>query len=162
MDGWLARSAGSFRLAFAEPGLARLQTAWAACISGEACFEIALAVFAYERGGITAAGVLALVRAAVSAATAPFTAGLGDRLARRTVLIASALAMAAIAAGMCTAAAAGPTALVYALSLLYAVAVPAYRPVQSALLPGLARTPEQLTASNVVVSLLEGVGNLAG
>ncbi len=162
MDGWLSRSAGSFRLAFAEPGLARLQTAWAACITGEQCFEIALAVFAYERGGITAAGLLALVRAAVSAATAPFTAGLGDRFPRRSVLVASAAAMAVIAAGISAAAGAGLTDAVYGLALVYAVAVPAYRPVQSALLPGLARTPEQLTASNVVVSLLEGLGNLVG
>ena len=60
------------------------------------------------------------------------------------------------------AAAAGETYAVYGLSLAFAVAVPAYRPVQSALLPAVARSPEQLTASNVAVSLLEGLGGLAG
>ena len=74
----LRESLRCFRLAFAIRPLAWLQTAWACCITGEQCFEIALAVFAYKEGGIAAAGTLALVRAAVSALTAPLTAGLGE------------------------------------------------------------------------------------
>lgn len=151
-----------FRLAFSDRALAWLQTAWACCITGEQCFEIALAVFAYQQGGITAAGTLALVRAAVSALTAPVTAGLGDRFRRQTVLVLNGGALTVIAGAIAAAAAAGETYAVYGLSLAFAVAVPAYRPVQSALLPGVVRSPDQLTASNVAVSLLEGLGGLAG
>jgi len=158
----LRESLRCFRLAFAIRPLAWLQTAWACCITGEQCFEIALAVFAYKEGGIAAAGTLALVRAAVSALTAPLTAGLGDRYRRQTVLVLNAAVLAVVAATIALAAAAGEAYAVYALSLVFAVAVPAYRPVQSALLPAVARSPDQLTASNVAVSLLEGLGGLAG
>ena len=158
----LRESLRCFRLAFADRPLGWLQSAWACCITGEQCFEIALAVFAYKEGGIAAAGTLALVRAAVSALTAPLTAGLGDRFRRQTVLVANGAVLTVVAGTIAFAAAAGETYAVYGLSLVFAVAVPAYRPVQSALLPAVARSPEQLTASNVAVSLLEGLGGLAG
>ena len=158
----LRESLRCFRLAFADRPLGWLQSAWACCITGEQCFEIALAVFAYKEGGIAAAGTLALVRAAVSALTAPLTAGLGDRFRRQTVLVANGAVLTVVAGTIAFAAAAGETYAVYGLSLAFAVAVPAYRPVQSALLPAVARSPEQLTASNVAVSLLEGLGGLAG
>jgi MFS family permease len=158
----LRESLRCFRLAFADRPLGWLQSAWACCITGEQCFEIALAVFAYKEGGIAAAGTLALARAAVSALTAPLTAGLGDRFRRQTVLVANGAVLTVVAGTIAFAAAAGETYAVYGLSLAFAVAVPAYRPVQSALLPAVARSPEQLTASNVAVSLLEGLGGLAG
>ena len=158
----LRESLRCFGLAFADRPLGWLQSAWACCITGEQCFEIALAVFAYKEGGIAAAGTLALVRAAVSALTAPLTAGLGDRFRRQTVLVANGAVLTVVAGAIAFAAAAGETYAVYALSLAFAVAVPAYRPVQSALLPAVARSPEQLTASNVAVSLLEGLGGLTG
>jgi MFS family permease len=158
----LRESLRCFRLAFAARPLGWLQSAWACCITGEQCFEIALAVFAYKEGGIAAAGTLALVRAAVSALTAPLTAGLGDRFRRQTVLVANGAVLTVVAGTIAFAAGAGETYAVYGLSLAFAVAVPAYRPVQSALLPAVARSPEQLTASNVAVSLLEGLGGLAG
>ena len=158
----LRESLRCFRLAFADRPLGWLQSAWTCCITGEQCFEIALAVFAYKEGGIAAAGTLALVRAAVSALTAPLTAGLGDRFRRQTVLVANGAVLTVVAGTIAFAAAAGETYAVYGLSLAFAVAVPAYRPVQSALLPAVARSPEQLTASNVAVSLLEGLGGLAG
>ncbi len=158
----LRESLRCFRLALADRPLGWLQSAWACCITGEQCFEIALAVFAYKEGGIAAAGTLALVRAAVSALTAPLTAGLGDRFRRQTVLVANGAVLTVVAGTIAFAAAAGETYAVYGLSLAFAIAVPAYRPVQSALLPAVARSPEQLTASNVAVSLLEGLGGLAG
>src|SRR3954465_8239437 len=93
-----------FRLAFADRGLGWLQCAWACCITAEQCLEITLAVFAYTEGGIAAAGTLALVRAAVSALTAPLTAGLGDRFPRQVVLVVTGAALAAIVATMAAAA----------------------------------------------------------
>ena len=79
------------------------------------------------------------------------------------MLIGTALATAAVIAAM-AAASAGTSRpwAVYALALAAAVVIPIYRPVQAALLPRLAETPAQLTAANVTVSMLEGVGNLAG
>src|SRR4029078_2811139 len=51
---------------------------------------------------------------------------------------------------------------VFVLAVVAAVVIPVYRPVQAALMPRLSDTPAQLTAANVIVSMLEGVGNLAG
>ena len=153
----------ALRLVARSRDLTWTQAAWAAYITAEQGLEIALVVFAYGQGGITAAGLLALARSLTSALTAPFTAGLGDRLDRRLVLIGTALATAAVIAAMAAASAgtSGPWG-VYALALAAAVVIPIYRPVQAALLPRLAETPAQLTAANVTVSMLEGVGNLAG
>ena len=139
------------------------EAAWAAYITAEQGLEIALVVFAYGHGGIAAAGLLAAARSGASAVTAPFTAGLGDRFDRRLVLVGAALLTSAVVACMSLAVAMadGPWP-VYVLALVAAVVIPVYRPVQAALLPRLAETPAQLTAANVIVSMLEGVGNLAG
>lgn len=151
------------RLAFGSRDLRWTLTAWGAYIAGEQGLDIGLVVYAYDKGGIEATGLLALARSLVSASTAPFTAGLGDRYSRRAVLVATALATAALVTTMSLSEAAGLSEWwVYALAVLTAVAIPAYRPVQAAMLPQLAATPAQLTAANVTVSMLEGVGNLAG
>jgi predicted MFS family arabinose efflux permease len=120
-------------------------------------------VYAYDDGGVRATGVLVLVRSLVSAVTAPFTAGLGDRFPRRRVLVVTAVTTGSLVSAMGLAVAFGLSHWwVYGLAVLSAVAIPVYRPVQAALLPQLAMTPAQLTAGNVVVSMLEGFGNLAG
>jgi predicted MFS family arabinose efflux permease len=139
------------------------QAAWAAYITAEQGLEIALVVFAYGHGGIAAAGLLAAARSAASAVTAPFTAGLGDRFDRRLVLVAAALLTSAVVACMSLAVAMAHSRWpVFVLAVVAAVVIPVYRPVQAALLPRLSDTPAQLTAANVIVSMLEGVGNLAG
>jgi MFS family permease len=139
------------------------QAAWAAYITAEQGLEIALVVFAYGHGGIVAAGFLAAARSAASAVTAPFTAGLGDRFDRRLVLVAAALLTSAVVACMSLAVAMAHSRWpVFVLAVVAAVVIPVYRPVQAALMPRLSDTPAQLTAANVIVSMLEGVGNLAG
>ncbi|HVI36355.1 MAG TPA: MFS transporter, partial [Gaiellales bacterium] len=139
------------------------EAAWAAYITAEQGLEIALVVFAYGHGGITAAALLAAARSAASAVTAPFTAGLGDRFDRRLVLVAAALLTSAVVACMSLAVVMAHSRWpVFVLAVVAAVVIPVYRPVQAALLPRLSDTPAQLTAANVIVSMLEGVGNLAG
>jgi predicted MFS family arabinose efflux permease len=151
------------RLAFRERDLTWTLGAWGAYISAEQGLEIALVIYAYGQGGIKAAGLLALARSLVAAGTAPFTAGLGDRFPRRKVLVAlagiTALVIGAMAASVVSGLGPWP---VYLLSGGTAILIPTYRPVQAAMLPQLSSTPAQLTAANVVVSMLEGVGNLAG
>jgi MFS family permease len=56
----------------------------------------------------------------------------------------------------------GPTALVYVLAGLVAIAYSAVRPAQAALLPSVAKTPKELTAANVTSSTIESLGIFGG
>jgi len=70
---------GAVRAVLANPGLRRIEAAWALGIAGDAAFTVALLVAAFAIGGPAAVGVLTVVRMAPSVVGAPL-AGL---LARR-------------------------------------------------------------------------------
>jgi len=55
-----------------------------------------------------------------------------------------------------------PAVVIYALAVLTALASTAFGPAQSALLPSLARSPEELTAANATSTTLESVGFFLG
>jgi MFS family permease len=55
-----------------------------------------------------------------------------------------------------------PVAVVYLLASAVAVTTTAFQPAEAALLPSLARTPEELTAANVSSSTLESLGFCVG
>ena len=148
---------------FGNPGLRRLQFAWIGSVTGDWAYAIALGVFAYEAGGATAVGLVALLRFLPSAVVAPFAAVLADRYARQRVMLAAdAIRAAALAGAAAVALAGGPVAVVYALAALVAVVSTAFQPAQAALIPTLARDPRELTAANVASSTIESVGSFVG
>ena len=159
----LTTSLQAFRGVFRNPNLRRIQLAWAGSISGDWAYVIALSVFAYERGGATAVGLVALIRWAPAAVAAPFMSVFGDRHRRERVMVAVDLTR-AIALGVAAAVVFldGPAGIVYALAGLVQVVATGFRPAQAALLPLLATEPEELTAANVVSSSVESVGSFAG
>src|SRR5205823_242168 len=55
-----------------------------------------------------------------------------------------------------------PAAAVYLLAAVVGIISTAFQPAQAALLPALARTPEELTAANVSSSTLESLGFCVG
>jgi MFS family permease len=151
------------REVYANRGLRRLQLAWAGSIMGTWAFGIALAVYAFEHGGASAVGLVALIRWLPAAFASPFTGVLGDRYPRVAVMITSDLLRALAFAGITACVVLDASAVaVYALVGASSVISTAFRPAQAALLPALARTPEELTAANVSSSTLESLGSCAG
>ena len=73
---------------FRSPDLRRLQIAWFATSTGVWCAELVLAIYAYQRAGAGAVGVMALVRTLPGAPVAPVLTWIADRVSRRAVMVA--------------------------------------------------------------------------
>ena len=140
----------------------RLELSWGAAIAAEWAHFVALGVFAYNHGGASAVGVAGLVRLLPAAVIAPFAASLGDRFRRERVLLAMMLVGSAALAGSAAAYFAGSRLLVFAFAAVLGLATTLIRPALQALLPSLARTPEELIAANGATSTIESLGTLVG
>jgi MFS family permease len=159
----LRESVRALREVYGNRGLRQLQLAWAGSIIGTWAFSIALAVYAYRHGGASAVGLVMLIRWLPAAFSSPFMGILGDRYPRVLVMMGSDLLRAAAFGGMTACVLLdAPPGVVYALVGTTSVISTAFRPAQAALLPALARTPEELTAANVSSSTLESLGFCAG
>jgi MFS family permease len=140
----------------------RVELAWGAAIAAEWGHFVALGVFAYEAGGTSAVGIAGLVRLLPAAVIAPFAASFGDRFRRERFLLAMMLIGSAALAGSAAAFFADAEILVYAFAAPLGLATTLIRPALQALLPSLARTPEELIASNGATSTIESLGTLLG
>ena len=158
----LAAAADALRHVLRNPDIRRLQVGWTAGIAADWALIVAALIAAYDAGGAAAVGIFGLVRMLPSTVVAllmPIPAGLTrDRL---IVAINVVRALGAAVAGVVLWLD-GPIALVFAAAAVVAAAGALVRPSQTALLPALARSPEELIASNVASSTGEGVGTLVG
>src|SRR3954453_7163773 len=120
---------------------ARFAGAWTA----EWAFSVGIGVFAFRHGGAKAVGVVAVLRMLPAAVAAPALTPYADRWPRERVL-AAVCVIRAIATGAAAVlvGVAGATFAVYAVAVVAAVAAVPFRPVHSALLPSLCRTPYEL------------------
>jgi MFS family permease len=160
---WVQESLGAFREVFRNPGLRRVQVAFAESELGDWGAAIALAVLAFEEHGATGVGLLMLIRMIPAALASPFTSILGDRHDRVLVMLSSDLVRSAAMAGLAILAFTdGPLGALYALAAVVSVTSTAFRPAQAAVLPSLARTPDELTAANVASSTIESVTAFVG
>ncbi len=123
----------------------------------------AILVYAYDRGGTTAAGLIAVLQLAPAALVAPFAAAVADRRGGAFGLFAGyvlqAITMAIVAAAML---AGGPPVLTYAAAVLAAAAVTLTRPSQAKLLASLVDQPDELTAATAVSGWVESSSALGG
>jgi MFS family permease len=152
----------ALRAAIRNENVRRVELAWGAAIAAEWGHFVALGVFAYEQGGTAAVGVAGLVRLLPAGLVAPFAASLGDRFRRERFLLALALIGAAALAASAAASFADNRVLVFAFAAVVGLTSTLIRPALQALLPSLARTPEELIASNGATSTVESIGTLVG
>jgi MFS family permease len=143
--------------------LARIQLAFFGFNMAEYATWVAILVYAYERGGASAAGAVAAIQLIPSAVVAPFGAFAGDRFPRHRVLFLSYLVQ-ALALGMVAVALFADAA--FAITLVFAtvaaVTLTFTRPTQSALLPSVSGSVEQLTAANAVSTFSASAGIVIG
>jgi MFS family permease len=143
--------------------LRRELTAYFLFASAEWGTWIAMLVFAFDRGGATAAGLVAVIQLVPAIFVAPLGSVMGDQLRRDRALgigyLAQAITLGAAAAAMLADA---PVAVIYGLAALATCAITLTRPVHQAILPTLAETPQELTASNAASSTLEGLSVFTG
>ncbi len=137
----------------------RVVGAYALFTVNEYSVWIAILVYAYERGGATEAGLVAVAQLVPAGLCAPVMAVRADRGSPALLLVGgfgvqiAGLAVAAVAVDRHW-----PAGWVFAGAILAATAITAARPAQAALLPALARTPDELTAANVAASWVESAG----
>jgi Cyclic nucleotide-binding domain/Major Facilitator Superfamily len=158
---------GTFRRVVAQispnRALSRLLIAYFAVILAEYGQWIALLVYAYERGGASAAGLVAVLQLVTSGMLAPLISAHGVRFGAARLLVASYLASTLLLA--CSAATillGAPTIAVYASAIAFSVALGVSRPLHNVLMPLVVRQPDELTSANVATSWCDGLGTLAG
>ncbi len=151
------------RTVLGQRDLRRLTVSYAVVQLGSWAGFVAVSLFAFRQGGAREVGVMTAVRLAPTVIASPFAGLLADRLRRKLVIAGVA------AIRTCTQLAAallvlehGAAGAVFAVVALAAVAETALDPARAALLPALARTPEQLTAANALDATVDGGALMLG
>lgn len=146
-----------------SPRLRALLLSWCGNYTADWASFVAFSVYFYEEDGLTGVGILGVVRMGAAVAAIPLASAIVDRYPRQRLLLAiqlargTALGLAAVALALGSA-----PWLVYVLVALIAFCGGPYRPAHYALMPTLARSPQELVAANVGTSMFEGVAVLVG
>jgi len=148
----------AFRSLAGNRALLRVLCAYGLFILTECAVWLAMIIVAYSHGGATTAGLVAVVQLVPAAVLAPVAAAVADRRSPVVLLAGGYLALAAAVAAITAAVLLGAPLAAYGCAAVAFVAVTTTRPAQSAVIPSVAVTADQLTAANVVVSWLEAAG----
>jgi MFS family permease len=123
---------------------------------------ITLLVFAYGHGGPTASMLMVLVQLIPCIALGPFLGALADRRRPSRELCVGyglqtfSMGAVAVAIGF------GAPVVVFVLAPLTSLSFTVTRPPQAALLPAIVRTPDELTAANVMTGWTDAAAALVG
>jgi MFS family permease len=151
-----------FRAALENPVLRRVGFAYALFGAAEFGVWITLLVFAYGHGGPTSSMWMVLVQLVPCVALSPFLGALADRQRPSRVLCVGyglqTLSMGAVAVAI----AFGTPVVVFVLAPLTSLSFTVTRPPQAALLPAIVRTPDELTAANVMTGWTDAAAALVG
>ncbi len=143
--------------------LTRLLLAYLVMIVAEFGEWLAVIVYAYIRGGASAAGLVVILQLIPSMLLAPI---ISAKLTHIGVarLLAGAYAAAAATLGCCGVAmlAGAPVSVVYLAATAFSLSLGVGRPLHHVLMPLVVRHPDELTSANIATSWSEGVGALVG
>jgi hypothetical protein len=148
---------------FADRPTRHLEIASAAWTAAEAVYLVGLVVSAYRAGGPSAVAFVALLQSLPSVVLAPVVLSLAEAVPRERLLRAVlmvrvvCIGLAGVAVGVD-----GALGVVYALVAIDAVASTLLRPLRSALIPMIARSPDELVSANVVVTTGASAAGLVG
>jgi hypothetical protein len=160
-EGRLKATLGVFGTAFRNRSLLRVEVAWLMFNGAEWGVWLALMVWSYTIGGAAAASLIVIVQLVPCIFVSPYLGAITDRARAGRVLFLGLLVMGGTMAGVAVAIALGaPAWLIYVLAPFMNLALSVPRPAQAALLPGVVRTPLELTAANVVSSWMENASVL--
>jgi hypothetical protein len=157
----LSATLGVFGTAFRNLSLLRVELAWLAFNGVEWGIWLTFSVWAYAHGGAFAVSLIILVQLVPCIIVSPYLGAITDRARPGRVLfyglVLTGGTMAVVAACMALDA---PRAVVFIVAPFMNLALSIPRPAQAALLPGVVRTPMELTAGNVVSSWMENASVL--
>jgi MFS family permease len=120
-------------------------------------------VYAFRRGGATWVVLIVLAQLVPCVVFSPLFGGLADYVRPSRMLKISYAAQTAAITGVAVAAALGASVVVvFLLASVTSLTMSTARPSHAALLPGIVRTPEELTAANVMGGWADGAANLVG
>jgi hypothetical protein len=144
----LGRQRRALRVVFSNPALRAAQVALAVSRAVDLAQLIALSGYLYAGGDVGAVAIYGVVRAVAPAIGVPVVTATTARVERGRLLTLLGAATAVTAAGITGVVVLdGPHVAVIVLAGFLHVALGVYRPVTSALLPSLVRTPGELVAS---------------
>ncbi len=143
--------------------MVRALLSFGAAFTAEWAFTVAIGLVAFAAGGAAAVGLVGLLRLVPAALFAPVIATYADRMPRERVLIASSAVRGFATLGAAAVLMAnGPVVLVYGLAIVSTIAFTPFRASHSALMPSLCRSPDELTAVNVVRGALDSASVIVG
>ena len=144
-------------------GLRRMVLAYGIYDVVDIAIWVAIIFYAYDAGGVSLVGVVAVVQLIPAAFLGPALVGMGDRLPRGTALVLShgAVAVATFATTIAILASA-PVPVVVTCSALATVAVAVVRPFHFASVPMMSRTPADLVSANALSSVADGFALFLG
>lgn len=144
----------------------RLELASALWSGGEAVYLVGLIVYAFRVGGPSAIALVALLQSLPSVVLAPMLTTATERFARvdvlRTVLAIRVVTVALAGAVLAVRTGDAAAPVVFALAAVDGLASTLLRPVRGALVPMLARSPEELVSANVAITTGMSAASLAG
>ncbi len=161
--GMLRETRDSLGSVFANPNLRRIELAFAGSAIGDWAYGTAVAVWAYGVGGTKAVGIWMAIRFTLMAVSAPFAAGLADKMPRLRLMVLCDLVRAVLvtSAAVCLFLDT-PAAPIFVIATMTGLLGTPFMVAQRSLLPSLADKPEELTAANGTASTIESLAFFAG